>query len=275
MLRGISVVVPTRDRANLWRSGWCLDALLALSPPPLEVLVCSDHSSDDTLAFLSSTLPTRALGCSWTLLDVLAVTPGPLPASATPDNCLFHAANGDRLLHVDDDLRLDPRAIAYALTLPPNQLTWLTLRFVSDAGPLPQQDIRPPKLAARSKPDELNRYRIPDRWLFHWGGAWLAPTEAVRAIGGHDLTHAGLHNSDTRLGNRLVKSGLQSWLSVAPEFTAQHLGQTWHQRNRQDAGAIARSRGPCFGPTIANRGPLFWTSTWFEAAYHVDARFGA
>jgi hypothetical protein len=106
----------------------------------------------------------------------------------------------------------------------------------------------------------------------HWGGGWACPRAALLEIGGHCRHLAAFRNSDTRLGNRLVRSGLTSFLGTCPELIADHLGPTWYGRHLHDSQAIRDSRGPSFGPTIANGGPAYWTSDTCRQSYREIER---
>ena len=261
----LSVIVPTRNRAELWRSGWLLNSLRKQTSPPDELVVALDHTKDDTLFTIRSSripFPVR-------ILEVLSPRPNGDPASATPDNCLFAAATGDILVHLDDDIALGPdfcrRALEF-LELQPRSVIWAQLRFVTAIlSPLtghPPVDYRPSMAAKRhwpASPDGI--FLLPAHWCVHWGAAYAVRRSEVLAIGGHDLQLAGYRNADARLGGRLVRAGLTSYVTSKNEHEAHHLGTT----NR----AKTRSSGPTSGPRIANGGPSYWTSDACRASYRI------
>jgi len=259
----ISVIVPTRNRADLWRSGWVLDSLRAQTRPPDELVVALDHTNDDTLDVIRA----RALPFYTRILEVLSPRPQGDPASAIPDNCLFAAATGDVLVHLDDDTALGPdfcRRAQEFLELQPRSVIWAGLRFIAgDHSPLtdhPPVDYRPSMATKRHWPASTNGiFLLPAHWCVHWGAAYAVRRSEVLAIGGHDLQLAGYRNADARLGGRLVRAGLSSYVTSKVEHAAEHLGTT-HR-------AKTRSTGPTSGPKFANGGPQYWTSDACRQSY--------
>lgn len=271
----LSVVVPTRNRAFLWRSAWLLDSLRAQTEPPDELVIALDHCEDDTLDAILDDVHADWPTFRVRILDVLAPRPLPMPASGIPDNCGFHAATGEVIVHVDDDIHLPPgfcRRIRWLFAELPPAVVWSNLAFVdADKTTLPGADGHDcrPDLAQkhhwRHHPGGL--YEMPLREQVHWGAVFTLCARDLRKIGGHNLAHCGWHNTDTRLGNRLVRSGITSYLATAPETIALHLGKTWYAQHAKEPLAIRYSQGTSIGPRIANGGPDFWTSSWFESAY--------
>ena len=269
----ISVIIPTRNRAELWRSGWVLDSLRAQTRPPDELVIALDHTPDDTLDVIRA----RALPFYTRILEVLSPRPQGDPASAIPDNCLFAAATGDILVHLDDDTALGPdfcRRAQEFLELQPRSVIWARLRFVAGDHSLltdhPPIDYRPSMAAKRhwpASPDGI--FRLPANWCVHWGAAYAVPRAEVLAIGGHDLQFGEYRNADARLGGRLVRAGLSSYVTSKDEHTAHHLGTT-HR-------AKTRSTGPTSGPKIANGGLEYWTSAACRQSYReievLDTRY--
>jgi len=259
----LSVIIPTRNRAELWRSSWVLDSLRAQTRPPDELVIALDHTNDDTLDAISSIrmpFPIR-------LLDVLSPRPQGDPASAIPDNCLFAAATGDVLVHLDDDIALGPdfcrRAQEFLESLP-RSVIWSGLRFVTtDHSPLtdhPPIDYRPSMAAKRHWPASTDGiFRLPANWCVHWGAAYAVRRAEILAIGGHDLQLAEYRNADARLGGRLVRAGLSSYVTSKDEHAAEHLGPTHRSKTR--------STGPTSGPKIANGGLEYWTSDACRQSY--------
>jgi len=98
----LSVIIPTRNRAALWRSGRLLDSLRAQTEPPDELVIALDHTEDKTEDTIREQLIAHPSKFPVRLLDITAARPGPDPASAAPDNCLFAAATGDILVHLAD-----------------------------------------------------------------------------------------------------------------------------------------------------------------------------
>ena len=271
----LSIICPTRNRAHLWRSGWLLDSLRAQTVPPDELVIALDHTEDDTAAAIEETLSRAQLCFPVRLLEVLVPRPGPNPASGIPDNCLFAAATGDVILHVDDDICLSPDTIKLTRDLfeeLPNVALWYLMTFV---------DVNHHALP------EGRDWRLPRIDTFHWpkvpgglvrptnnsgaftGAIWSTTRSALRAIGGHDITLCGYHNTDSRLGSRLLEycSG-GSYLCTSPKLQQEHLGLTWHMQNHSFPQILrAAYKARRAGATVANGGPHYWTSPWFANAY--------
>ena len=287
----LSVIVPTRNRAELWRTGWLTDQLAGQTQVPDELVVALDHTEDATIAAIRDRALTYPLPFPVRFLEVLSPRAGEHQASAIADNCLFAAATGDILVHLDDDISLGSgfcrRADAH-FTSRPRSVIWAHLCFIAAKGsPLagrPPVDRRP-AMAAKHRwpmlPDRI--YQLPAGWPVHWGGAWAARRADILAIGGHDLNLARFRNADARLGNRLVRAGITSYVTSTSDLAADHLGTTHHARSRHadrrarnpaTLGAERRagqprdrSRGPTSGPAIANGGPAYWTSDACRQSY--------
>ena len=275
----LSVIVPTRNRAELWRSGRLLDSLRNQTEPPDELVIALDHTEDNTadtiheqLIALPSKFPVR-------LLDITAARPGPDPASAAPDNCLFAAAAGDILVHLDDDLAIGLdfcRRVRTLLPLGKRAILWHQLFFLTA-----QTNERTHNAARNAIHDDTlpTDYRttlaikhhwprltggiiqLPAHRMLHWGAAWSAHRAEILAIGGHDLRLAGYRNADARLGNRLVRAGLTSYVTCKDSLAAIHLGTTRR--------AKTHSSGPTGGPKIANGGAGYWTSEACRTSYRI------
>lgn len=266
-----SVIVPTRNRSALWRTGWLTDQLAGQTQVPDELVVALDHTEDDTLAAIRDRALTYPLPFPVRFLEVLSPRVGEHQASAIADNCLFAAAAGDILVHLDDDISLGSdfcRRAGVHFTSRPRSVIWAHLCFVAaDHSSLkdhPIVDRRPALAAKRSWPMLPDRiFELPAGWPVHWGGAWAAPRAELLAIGGHDLNLARYRNADARLGNRLVRAGLSSYVTSTADLGADHLGTTHHARSRPHD----RSRGPTLSPRIANGGPAYWTSDACRQSY--------
>jgi glycosyltransferase involved in cell wall biosynthesis len=268
----LSVICPTRNREPIWRQAWLTDSLCRQTSLPDELVIAIDHTEDATI----DAIRCRKYPFPVKILDIVAPRPGPLPASGTPDNCLIHAATGDVILHVDDDLSLPPGCIAHTRHLfdglPPAAI-WYFMTFVNADGTelLDGQDWRIE--LARAKAWQTlpgNILRSPPFSGCSTGAIFAVPRAVLRAIGGHDLADCGFHNQDTKLGFRLdryCKAG--SYLSASPNTTALHIGYTWHMQHRKDQAAIRAAYGSQHpGRPIANGGQAFWNSDWFKDSYH-------
>ena len=107
----LSVLVPARNEAANIEA--CLRAVLASRHPIAEVIVCDDHSDDDTRAIV------ERLGGAHPEVRVIAGAPLPPGWVGQPParHQLALAARGDVLLFVDADTRLEPEGIERLLSL--------------------------------------------------------------------------------------------------------------------------------------------------------------
>lgn len=100
--RGVSLLVPARNEEQNLAA--CVRAALAARPPPLEVLIYDDESTDRTAEVITRLGREDA--------RVRAVEAEPLPAGwvGKPHACqrLGEAAAGEVLLFLDADVRLEP-----------------------------------------------------------------------------------------------------------------------------------------------------------------------
>jgi hypothetical protein len=270
----VSILVPTHNRAHVWRSGWLLDTLHAIDRGDIELIIVDDHSTDDTLDLLTRELAARPLSYPATLARCCFDRIGANPASAGPDNVAFGLAQAPLLLHLDDDLRVDPGIVDYALSLSlTRSVLWLQLQFLDG-----DRRVIPGPLGADSRLRYARGHHsvapLCPRRPLHWGGGFAVPTSEIRAIGGHAMELRGWRNSDTRLGERLVRHGCRSLLALDPRGIVAHLGPTWYRAHRSDRALIARSRYPAGDdPVIANGGPAFWSSAELAAATEILGTF--
>lgn len=262
----IAVICPTRNRAGHWRTGPLPPSLRYQTRQPDEILIALDHCEDDTLDAVRS----ADLGPSPVrILEILVPRPEPLPASGFPDNCLFHAARSDIIVHVDDDLELPPgliAAVADAYSSPGAFVVWPQTDFVFvDPARLPDpSDCRAHSHGLINLPFGFRE--IPRHRRLHWGACYVAPLFLIRHAGGHRLEDCGYHNTDTRLGCRLARLA-PSYFATGPNWRILHHGMTWHLAHKDDPATIRESQARTPGPPIANLGLRFWSSPWFASAY--------
>ena len=183
----VSVVVPVADGGAAFQV--CLASLKALDPPPLEIIVVGDASTDGSVE------RARAAG---TLVVETASRRGP----AVARNLGARDANGDVLFFVDADVAVRPDAIAkVTATLADPALTAVIGSY--DATP--------------AAPDFLSQYRnlthryghqtaCPEGFTF-WGACGAVRRAAFDALGGFDEHYTVPSIEDIELGYRLKAAG--------------------------------------------------------------------
>lgn len=272
----LSIICPTRNRATLWRSGWFLSALGAQSQLPDELVIAIDHTEDDTLDAIRGTLDLMRFPVETRILEVDAPRPGTNPASGLPDNCLFHAARGDLLLHLDDDCKIQAdtcATLSALLQFDPGALIWIEMHFtdfqLAKLADYPLTDGRV-ELAKRFHwqycPGGI--YLIPTGAQCRWGAAWATSFRNIWKLGGHALDFCQYHQTDSRLGYRAHQYGLRQYVTGNESLHCYHLGPSWHMAHKGDRAAINQSRGPRSSQAVANGGPDFWRSDFWQTAYH-------
>ena len=272
----VSVIIPTRNRQHLWQNGWLLSGLEAQAANDFEVIIVDDHSDDGTLDYLAAHFgynKPKPPPFPVTLCRSLHTRPAPNAASAIPDNIGFGLARADTILHLDDDLKIHRGLVQFVRNLDLTaSIVWGQLQFCYNHGhQVPGRAGKDSRL--RFATGHTRLAPLPARLQLHWGGIFAVKTSKLRAIGGHNLEHAGWRNSDTRLGDRLVRSGLRSFLALDPRGIVQHLGQSWFREHQRDTKLITESRWPLGDEdVIANDGPRFWSSTWFRSSHEITFR---
>jgi GT2 family glycosyltransferase len=192
-----SVVIPTYNRADGLRR--CLNSLAAqLRPPPFEIIVVDDGSTDATAELLSgyrSPFPLRTYRTE-------------RAGAAGARNCGAAVAEGDHLLFVDDDVRADPELLAAHST---------AQRQEEDAvimGPMVAPGDARLSSWARWEQDVIDKqYRamVGDQWRptprqFFTANASL-PRLRFEESGGFDIRFK--RAEDVELGYRLRRLGLR------------------------------------------------------------------
>ncbi len=208
----VSILIPARNEAANIRP--TLEAALAGTGVPIEVIVADDHSTDATAAIVAE------IAARDPRLRLIAVPP--LPAGWTGKNHACHvlgeAATGRHLLFIDADVRLAPRgaavlagaaASAALVSGVPRQVTgsWgerLTVPMINFVllGYLPIPLMR----------------RLMDPGLgAACGQIVMVEAEAYRRVGGHGAIRASLHDG-VRLPRVFRRAGLRTDLVAATDL---------------------------------------------------------
>src|SRR5205807_766978 len=110
----VSVLIPAKDEGESVRE--CLDRVLALDYPNFNVIAVDDRSSDQTGAIFDEYVKQHPQK-----LSAMHISPGGLPAGWLGKcNALATAAtkaDGEWLLFVDSDVKVEPDALSCALAL--------------------------------------------------------------------------------------------------------------------------------------------------------------
>ena len=131
----LTVVIPTRSRPEYWRTGRTLDSILHQSRSPSDLIVAADNDRPENLTAIIDAARWAPEHIHTRVLRITAPRPEPFPASAIPDNCLFHAAGPGPVLHLDDDCILRPttcQLVGEVLDHHPTAAIWLPTHFVDE-----------------------------------------------------------------------------------------------------------------------------------------------
>jgi glycosyltransferase involved in cell wall biosynthesis len=223
----LSVVLATYNRADRLRS--CLDALGLQTASPLdyEVIVVDDGSTDHTGSVLSQVRSPHQI----------KVLTGPNRGQAKAANRGIQAARGRFVLFVDDDILVGPEFIGEHIA---------TQTRTGGAVVMGRLD-----LSVERRQDGLSQ-SIAIWWSEHYrtletrglvsaldcyGGNLSAPTDALRTVGGFDVTL--MRGYDAELAYRLHRLGLpliyapkacglqtydKGWRDIARDFVKEGIG---------------------------------------------------
>lgn len=265
----LSIIIPTYNRADVWRRGLLLDDLNAQTDREFDVLVADDGSTDDTCDELAKArarcqFPFRIFRCDH-----------PKPRGPTdsliPDNVLFRETRSQAVLHLDDDGFISCNTVAFAKRL----MAWYgvaayygTVWFVEPETLAVIQEDFPTR-----KPSPDNPPIMPIDAGHATGAIWLSPIQPIRVIGGHDMADIGYRGVDSRLGHRLGRYALKQWFVNCPQFRFFHFGRTRFYGLSPDErmNAINQDwRVPWLNhtcPVIANGGESFFQKDRFPIRY--------
>jgi glycosyltransferase involved in cell wall biosynthesis len=180
-----SVIIATKDRAAYVQRA--LESLAAqANPPPFEVIVVDNGSTDETPAVVRAAAERRAF-------EVRRISV-PQPNRSAARNAGIEAARSEFILFLDDDVWLPPDFLAaHAAAQRPQQATAVSGPILNVAG----YDARP-------KPSPAN-----------YSGAFFCtcnvsvPRSALLAAGGFDESFNLYGWEDTELGLRLRRRGVR------------------------------------------------------------------
>ncbi|MFZ2640990.1 MAG: glycosyltransferase family A protein [Verrucomicrobiia bacterium] len=277
--RRITLAIPTFNRLDLWRRQILWQSLLSQScTEDLEVLICDDGSTDDTVACLAHSLRATPPPFRVRLFRTLAPKSLPTQASALPDNVLFKEASGDWIVHLDDDGWVHRDLVRWVRShVPPAApaIWWGRLVFCDPPTLLPYP-------GQRGLDPRIPRHRIPDQgvtpmrkdWAAEWGALWITRMEIVRRIGGHEMENIEWRGGDSRFGAR-IRQVARCYFAADAATTFWHVGIPW-QRQQIEAGrlrdVVKLQRLPQYGTAdpaqiVVNGGDAFWTSGLLDSMY--------
>lgn len=195
----VSIVVPVADGGAAFAA--CLAALARLAPPPLDLIVVDDASTD------GSERQAAEAGAR-----VIRMTRRAGPAAAR--NRGASAASGDVVLFVDADVLVPPDLVARVQRL----MTDRSLTAV-----IGSYDSRPTEAGLISQYKNLvhrftHQTSAPDAFTF-WGACGAIRRDAFLALGGFDERYIDPSIEDIELGYRLRRAGHRIRLDPTLEVT--------------------------------------------------------
>jgi len=186
----VSVVIPARDEAR--NLGACLDGVLAQDHPALQVVVIDDGSSDETGAILADYAARDA--------RIVAVSgDGALPEGWFGKPWALHRAqaraDGEWLLFIDADVRLEPgavsRALGYAAREEQEMLTGFGNLVLESFWERVLQPAIGGLVLAANDLDVINDPTVEGRDIAN-GQFIFISREAYDAVGGHEAVRANI-----------------------------------------------------------------------------------
>jgi glycosyltransferase involved in cell wall biosynthesis len=193
----LSVIMPTFNRLALLEQ--VLQGLVVQSFRDFEVIVAVDGGTDGSIAMLEA-FGRRVVGFE---LQVLSFSHG---GRSVARNAAVRAAGGQVLVFVDDDVLLEPDALARHAAF--HEVHGVSPGCVA-IGPL-------------RFPDGV--LRLPQRpgWVNFSGANASVPLRVALEVGLFDESLGGYGGEDLEFGLRLERAGVKFW--ALPDAGASHLG---------------------------------------------------
>jgi len=209
-----TVVLCTRNRAQLLPRALASLAALEHEPPSVELLVVDNGSSDDTPRILADFAASAPLATE--------VLHEPKPGLSTARNRALAVARGRRLLFTDDDQEVDPRWLReHARVADAHdaeaQLGTIALRFTGDRPHWLHGELAEVLGQTRNRPEGPSDLQL-------YGGNMLLNRDLLRRLGGfrEDLGKGTVgYSEDTELTHRLAAEGIG--IVFAPTAIVHHL----------------------------------------------------
>lgn len=226
-IASVSLLVPARDEAENLRAN--LPAMLAQVPPPVEVLILDDASSDGTGAVVER-LSARSE------IPVRLISGAPLPSGWGGKNWACHQladeARGDVLIFCDADVKPGADAVGRTVAameesgsgmltaLPRHRFdSWLVAATVPLVAWLPVVALLPLPLVPRVRAPALGM----------GNGQWLAFTRAAYlAVGGHAAVRGNVLE-DVLLARRAKQFGERLLVAAAPRTLEVRMYRGWQE----------------------------------------------
>ncbi|HZQ06900.1 MAG TPA: glycosyltransferase [Anaerolineae bacterium] len=203
----VSIIVPVYNGGKNWSR--CLDALGALNPPPLEILVIDDGSTDDS----ADVAKQRGV----TVLQTEQTQSGPARAR----NLGAAHARGDILFFVDADVLVYPDAVervTHALSDPTVSAIFGSYDDTpDDSSFVSQYKNLTHHFVHQHSRTEANTF---------WAGCGAIRRETFRQLGGFSTAYTRPSIEDIELGIRLASKGGQ--IRLIKDLQVKHLKRwTW------------------------------------------------
>jgi glycosyltransferase involved in cell wall biosynthesis len=227
-LPSLTVIIPAYNEALNIQD--CVRSVLANELPPnaqLQVIVADDESTDDTAALA------QAIAATDGRVQVITVPPRPATETWRGKNwaCAqaVKQATGDYWLFIDADVRLQPRAIATALTEAKiQQSDLLSLAPEVVLGCLSEWLVQPLMLSMIAIGNDftaVNDLAQPDK-AFAAGPFMLFRASGYQAIGGHGAIAAD-PVEDMALARRIKQNGLKLHYGLSTGLTKVRMYQNF------------------------------------------------
>lgn len=288
----VSIVVPTFQRFELLQE-LLLPSLIKQTDPEFELLLIEDRPVDNRRETFIEWLRTNPLPFKIRFLSVKGQRePNEKSAGALPENAGFYSARGDIIIHLNDDVWVDPNLVDYVkkLDLLEHPACYYgQLIFMSkDLSRILEQDSRRrflglsrgPVIRSSSK-DYLSRpqvvkatkedlYKIPPTSTIAWGAMYVIPRSILLEMGGNDLLYAKYRGTDARLGSRLLKR-VPCFFSVNKALRCWHYGLSFIREPKNSpylTNIKEIIKSPSLErldlPVIVNGGIDYWKDNWFK-----------
>lgn len=263
----ISVVVPCLNRSHYWPALFA--SLEVQTCKNFEVVIADDGSRVDELNRLVKMLPRFSFPYR---LYALKEHPQHKGDSLLADQVLFREAQGDTIVHLDDDGWVHEKMVEEVFRVRGSEVhgigyfaAWGEVRCVNVDRTVKRYDPRTklyPSPGLHRMPRPMNPHEEHAK-----GSVWMLPTALIRHMGGHDMMHVGFRGCDSRLGHRLLHSVPCYFLTGDP-FAFWHHGLSYYaseseKGNNERIAVILKTKAPVLRtcddiPAVCNGGDHFW-----------------
>ena len=234
-----SVIIPTFNRADLWKNHKLLDALCNQSCTDAEVIIINDASTDDTLEYLKNYIKQNDPPFNFRLIDCIAEKKNLNQSSTIPDNIGFLLAKGKIFCHIDDDCIPSTKWLEYtkSLNLLDNPACiWGNAIFINPKTFEPigwDSRLARPKIEGQKDNPNAKTFFLKESYKADWGALYCAPAWVIKETGGHSMELSHRRGIDAMIGWR-IRHKVPTYFCIEEAFTYLHFDISWLRKKASE-----------------------------------------